>query len=435
VKKPLIISLTCLSCAVFIAGTPFTPDYLFGLAKTHTLVSDKTGFLKRLLTTFPASDSSRVAREHLVALLVGSNRFDEALLEYRTSHPIAMNATEILDFKLFDYLLKTGHFAEVLRQTETATLSGRFSRDLRVMELRIQAYLAQGEFARARVQAEGWLTYYQKDGQAGSLYEADVKNVSYLIRHLKTLERIDGAQGKPLFTASVTDSLNRWSRRHDVPITFFKLIPARSGGQRPEAMLPGRYEVDRFFKAQVAELNQGFDYLSSGRFSLSYQGQETLYIRSGDLDPSVEGGRILTARVYVHTLPQLYRRAGEGFAVLVDYRERAEDQAAYMGDGIIHISAKKLQSLILMHEILHGLGATHQDWNFLERQGYRFDPEDRGLMTFEDGVIKYLGLEAKNRAVLDWPPVAVVKLTDTPLNIAQTPAAEPAETLLASVPH
>jgi hypothetical protein len=62
-----------------------------------------------------------------------------------------------------------------------------------------------------------------------------------------------------------------------------------------------------------------------------------------------------------------------------------------------------------MHEILHGLGATHQDWNALEAQGYKFDPEDRGLMTFERGELVYLGLEEKNRALLGWPRVAVVR--------------------------
>ena len=63
----------------------------------------------------------------------------------------------------------------------------------------------------------------------------------------------------------------------------------------------------------------------------------------------------------------------------------------------------------MMHEILHGLGATHQDWNSLEAQGYKFDPEDRGLMTFEHGELLYLGLEEKNRALLGWPHVGVIR--------------------------
>ncbi len=164
-------------------------------------------------------------------------------------------------------------------------------------------------------------------------------------------------------------------------------------------------------KNRSTRLTIGFDYLSGGRFSLNYKGVQTLYVRAGDLDPAASGGSLLTSRVYVHTIPQLYRLAGQSFVVLVDYRESAQDEAAYMGDGILHISANKLQTLVLMHEILHGLGATHQDWNYLERQGYRFDPQDRGLMTFENGELKYFGLEAKNRAILDWPEVAVVRLS------------------------
>jgi len=410
---PLFLTrLSVLGAVALIAATPYSPDYFFNMAKTRTMVPEKTGFLKRLLKVFPESDTSRTAREHLVALLAGSNRFDEALVEYRNAHPAALSSAEITDFKLLDFLLKTGHFNEVLRQTEASLGSGRFTRDLRLMELRVQAWLAQGEFMQARAEADRWYARYKNDGQPGTLYASDVQSAAFLVRHLRSLERIDGAKGKPLFTASVSDSMNRWSRRQQVPITFFKLIPARSGGQRPERLLAGRYESDRFFQERVDEMNRGFDYLSSGRFSLQYQGQETLYVRSGELDPTVEGGRSITSRVYVHTLPQIYRLAGDGFVVLVDYRERAADQAAYMGDGIVHISAQKLQTLILMHEVLHGLGATHQDWNYLERQGYRFDPDDRGLMTFEDGEIKYLGLEAKNRAILDWPAVAVVRLSD-----------------------
>jgi hypothetical protein len=176
-------------------------------------------------------------------------------------------------------------------------------------------------------------------------------------------------------------------------------------------------------------MNRGFDYLSGGRFSLASQSAQTLYVRAGDVDPENSGGNLLTSRVYAHTLPQLYRLAGKGFAVLVDYRPGAADEAAYMGDGILHVSANKMQTLTLMHEILHGLGATHQDWNYLERQGYKFDPEDRGLMTFDNGELKYFGLEAKNRAVLGWPAVAVVRLSGA---TEFAVAAAPAETVIAS---
>src|SRR5205807_7639963 len=127
------------------------------------------------------------------------------------------------------------------------------------------------------------------------------------------------------------------------------------------------------------------------------------------MDPVSSGGHLLTSRVYVHTLPQIYKLAGDAFVILIDYRTLADGEAAYMGDGIIHLSASKLQTLVVMHEILHGLGATHQEWNSLQAQGYRFDPEDRGLMTFDHGEILDLGLEEKNRALLGWPQVGVVR--------------------------
>ncbi len=88
----------------------------------------------------------------------------------------------------------------------------------------------------------------------------------------------------------------------------------------------------------------------------------------------------------------------------------------------------------MMHEILHGLGATHQEWNLLMAQGYKFDPEDRGLMTFERGEILYLGLEEKNRALLGWPQVGVVRprfSTDTNVADASKPSNSETTTALA----
>jgi hypothetical protein len=143
---------------------------------------------------------------------------------------------------------------------------------------------------------------------------------------------------------------------------------------------------------------------------LKYNGLYTLYVKQEDLGPQAAHSSVLTARVYVHTIPPLYRLAGHAFVVLVDYGEPTDDAAAYMGDGLIHLTANKLQSVTLMHEILHGLGATHQEWDDLIREGYQFDAEDRGLMTFEKGELRDLGLEEKNRALLGWPHVAALHL-------------------------
>ena len=68
--------------------------------------------------------------------------------------------------------------------------------------------------------------------------------------------------------------------------------------------------------------------------------------------------------------------------------------------------------------ILHGLGATHQEWDVLVRQGYIFDPVDRGLMTFDKGELRDLGLEEKNRVLLDWPQVPVIRLPNESVDLA-----------------
>lgn len=399
---------TCLWAAAFMTITPYTPSQFLQEAKQVRDVSEKIVILRRLIETFPLDAMAHTAREHLVALLAGSNRYEEALLEYRKDHP-QTGAGDAIDFTLIDYLLKTGRYSDVLRATAAASGPIRdFVRDEKLMELRVQAMLAKGRYQLARECVEDWLDKYEGDGIEGSRFEGDVRSIQYLRHHLLYLERTQGPKGKAIFTASVPDSLQHWSQQQDVPIVFFKLIPAHPPGQLYAPVLPGRHETDGYFEQLVDDMNRGFGYLSGGQFSLKFQGLHTLYVGEGDMDPTASGGNILTSRVYIHTIPELYKLAGEAFVMLVDYRDASQDEAAYMGDGLIHISASKLQNLVMMHEVLHGLGATHKDWNFLENQGYQFDPDDRGLMTFERGELKDLGMEEKNRSVLGWPQVSVV---------------------------
>lgn len=421
-RRPLF---RCLYAAAFLGLSPYspnTPQHFLEMAKSQVSINDKISSLRQLIQSFPSDNSANVARDNLVSLLAGSNRFEEALTEYRQK-PSGANASDAIDFTLLEYLLKTGRYSEVLQKTSSSMEPIRdFVRDERLLELRVQALLATGHYGIARECVERWLSLYAGDGIEGSRFEGDVQSIQFLRRHLRALERLNGPTGKALFTVTVPHSLQQWSRRRDVPIVFFKLIPAHPAGQLYQPVLPGRHEIDPFFQSEVDELNRGFEYLSGGQFSVSYAGLRTLYVKEGDMDPASSGGHVLTSRVYAHTIPELYRLAGEAFVVLIDYRAQSEGEAAYMGDGIIHISASKLQPLVLMHEILHGLGATHQEWNYLAGQGYRFDPEDRGLMTFERGEILTLGLEEKNRALLSWPQVSLVRFGAT--DIASAPNAD-----------
>jgi hypothetical protein len=415
---------SCLWLAAFMTVTPYTPSQFLQKAKLETDISSKIILLRRLIESFPLDGLARTARENLIALLAGSNRYEEALQEYRKDHP-QTGSGDAIDFTLIDYLLKTGRYNDVLRATSAASGPIRdFLRDEKLMELRVQAMLAKGRYQLARECVEDWLAKYEGDGIEGSRFEGDVRAIDYLRHHLLYLERTEGAKGKAIFTASVPDSLQHWSHRQDVPIVFFKLIPAHPPGQLYEPVLPGRHETDPYFEGLVDEMNRGFGYLSNGAFSLKFAGLHTLYVKQGDMDPSSTGGNLVTSRVYIHTIPELYKLAGEAFVMLVDYRDQSEGEAAYMGDGLIHISASKLKNLVMMHEILHGLGATHKDWNYLEGQGYRFDSDDRGLMTFERGELKDLGLEEKNRAVLGWPQVSVVRLNNEAPTVS-TPSKEP----------
>jgi hypothetical protein len=428
---------TCLFAASFMAITPYTAQQFLSMAKEQVSVPEKISILKRLVESFPRDPSAHTVHEQIVNLLINTNRYEEALQEYQTDHP-----KPGADLRWLDLLLRTGRYNDVLRITSTAqNPTHDFLQDMNLLEFAVQAHLAKGQFQAARSSVDRWLIDNAPKVEPDSRFESDVRSLRFLRDHLATLERIEGPTGKAIFTASVSDSLQHWSHRRDIPIVFFKLIPAHPSGQLPEALIPGRHEGIDYFLNRVDELNRGFDYLSGGRFSLFFAGLHTLYIKEGDMDPESSGGHLLTSRVYVHTIPQLYKLAGEAFVVLIDYREQADDEAAYMGDGLIHLSASKLETLVMMHEILHGLGATHQEWNALEAQGYKFDPEDRGLMTFDHGEILDLGLEEKNRALLGWPQVGVIRphattgtsLTEGLRNLGkaiadQAPAAAPVET-------
>ena len=419
-----VTSLGSVALAAWMTVSPYTPNHFLEMAKTQLGLTEKVILLRRMVQSFPLDPQSQKAQEDLVALLTENNRYEEALQVYQQSH-VGKKRDLDPDFKMLELMLKAGHFNDVLRETSYMQYPVRdFERDLKLVETRSQALLAQGNYRGARQAVEQWLSQYQGDGIEGGRFEGDVRSVGFLLRHLQTLERLEGPVGKPLFTASVPDELLQWSHRQGVPIVFFKLIPAHPGGQLHEAVLPGRYDMDDYFLNHVEDMNRGFHYLSGGQFSLSYQGLHTLYVDDGDVDPEAVGGRLLTSRVYVHTIPPLYKLAGKAYVVLVDYRTKSQDEAAYMGDGIIHISANKLRDLVLMHEILHGLGATHQDINYLTREGYQFDPDDKGLMTFEKGELHHLGLEEKNRSLLGWPRVSVITLSpQTPIpNTSETAA-------------
>ncbi len=406
-----VTSIGSVALAAWMTVSPYTPSHFLEMAKNQVGLTEKVVLLRRMVQSFPLDPQTQKAQQDLVTLLSENNRFDEALQVYQQSR-VGRKPNTVPDFKLLELLLKTGHFNDVLRETSYMQYPVRdFDRDLKLLEARSQALLAQGNYRGARQAVGRWLVQYSGDGIEGGRFEGDVRSIRYLYQHLQTLERTQGAVGKPLFTSCVPDALLRWSHQRNVPIVFFKLIPAHPVGQLHEPVLPGRYDMDDYFANHVEDMNRGFQYLSGGQFSLSYEGLHTLYVDDGDVDPEAVGGRLLTSRVYVHTISPLYKLAGKAFVVLVDYRAKSQDEAAYMGDGIIHISATKLRDMVMMHEVLHGLGATHQDFNRLERDGYQFDTDDKGLMTFERGELRRLGLEEKNRALLGWPRVSVITLS------------------------
>jgi tetratricopeptide (TPR) repeat protein len=373
-------------------------------AQQQLSLPDKISGLRRCLYEFPRDPSSRTIRDQLVTLLIASNRYEEALQEYR-QQLAQRKLTAEPDLKLLELLLKTGRYAEVLSRTHRASLQTTdFLLNERLFECRVQAYLAQGQYREARRTLDQWLGMHEREGIESVRFMADVKALQQTRQYLFALENTQGPLGKPLFTAAVPDSLTHWSRRQNVPIVFFKLVPAD-----PALVSDGQNPVDpvssQTLGAVVDDMNRGFRYLSGSHFTLQFNGVETLYGKMDNVPPATAQTSLLASRVYVHTIPPLYRLAGQAFVILIDYHAASDEEAAYMGDGIIRISSTKLHTMTLMHEILHGLGATHQEWAALTRLGYTFDPDDRGLMTFDQGELHDLGLEEKNRVLLDWPRV------------------------------
>ena len=212
--------------AAFLTATPYSPQRHLDLAKTQISLAEKITALRHCLQEFPLSPISLTARDQLVSLLAGSNRYQEALQEHRRQVALRKPSGEP-DPKLLELLLKTGHYGELLRLTAQAPRNGHdFLFDKRLFEFRVQAFLAKGQYLQARQTLDQWLGMHTPAGLETSRFEAAVRSLQQLRRYLLALERTQGAFGKALFTASVPDSLKRWSRRAYVPIVFFKLVLA-----------------------------------------------------------------------------------------------------------------------------------------------------------------------------------------------------------------
>src|SRR4029077_18577814 len=198
--------------AVLLTVTPYTPQHFMELAKSETDVPEKISLLRRLIHSFPLDHLLRDAHSDLVILLQGSNRYAEALQEYRVL--VRSTPTSEPDFKLLDLLLKTGHYADVLRLTNRYPAPTRdLLRDERVLELRVQALLAKGRYRQARESVDQWLGMYEKENVEQGPFMDDVRSLQCLRRHLQTLEIVQGPTGKALFTAAVPDSPTHWSHR------------------------------------------------------------------------------------------------------------------------------------------------------------------------------------------------------------------------------
>jgi tetratricopeptide (TPR) repeat protein len=408
--------LWCLPAILFVAAARL-PDNSLEKAKQSTSVAEQISLLRQCLRESPQDPRAQIARDNLVTLLTLNNRYEEALQEQRLKLDLR-KPSGAPDLQLLELLLKTGRYSEVLTLTAKVTSSERnLLLDQRLLEARVQALLAQGRYREARESVDPWLGLYGRQGEENSRYALEVKNVQQLRTYLAIIERTQGASGKPLFTVSVPDSLVHWSRRRRVPVVFFKLVPTNPGIQTASKTVE-EFKSEEAFRKLIEDANRGFRYISGNTFTLAFKELHTLYINTDDLEPAGSHANLLNSRVYIHTLPPLYKQAGRAFVVLVDYRAESDEEAAYMGDGLIHIAANKLHSLTLMHEVLHGLGATHQDWSALTPQGYRFNPEDRGLMTFEKGLLRNLGLEEKNRILVDWPAVPDIPLSGESVDLA-----------------
>ncbi len=60
--------------------------------------------------------SAQIAREQLVNLLISTNRYEEALIEYKRNH-LGTQDGQSVDFKLLELLLRTGRYNDVLEAT------------------------------------------------------------------------------------------------------------------------------------------------------------------------------------------------------------------------------------------------------------------------------------------------------------------------------
>jgi hypothetical protein len=178
----------------------------------------------------------------------------------------------------------------------------------------------------------------------------------------------------------------------------------------------------------IADVSAGLAYLSGGLMSLRYAGLKRVRMdpAGAEAHPRGETDVLNAAPLYYHTLPGVraaVQEHPEGFIFLIDVynadtgRGRMIERDTYACNGLITLTRPR--PMVILHEILHALGARHSPAadpaSRMVRNGHVFwaMPQDAmcSRCSLDASQALALHLNPRDRAVLGWPlrPPIIVK--------------------------
>ena len=406
---------------------------LYEQAKQTPDVGEKIHQLMELVQAHPDNLSARLAQEDLVDLLAYVGREPEAVDLYQ-AYLARWGNPEPGWMPVFrtGTLMKQSHRYEAAVEYYDRVLIQEGLDDARkalaVIGL-MDGYLGLGKPDKALATARRWqgqipasqerLKVTEFDADSGIAWALPT-SAQTIRRYASVIQAwIDTrATIRPLDGERIGD-MARLAARQDVPVSVCVLQYADLAAAKP-------LDADQA-KSLVADVSAGLAYLSGGAMSLRYVGLAPVPMgRAGSQAGPQRGVDVLNADpLYYQALPAVRTALDahpDGLVFLIDDydadagRGRMVDRDTYACNGLIVLT--RARPMVIIHEILHGLGARHSPAadpaSRMTRHGHVFwdMPQDAMCSQCSLGASHALALHLNPRdcAILGWPaqpPVAV----------------------------
>ena len=404
------------------------PSELYLQAKRAADVNEKTRQLAGLVQRYPRSDEARRAEEDLIDLLGYLGQEREALGQY-DAYLSAWGNGESVWMPLYrrGMLLKqTRRYEEALAMYRAVLSASEPWSAVQALALvgAMDACVGLGRFEEAMAIAHRYQSHLPSElksvrieefsGEAESI--TSVPTSAGAIRaYAESIEKLmRQGDDRPIHAERIGD-VAHLAHLRDVPIYIYVIRYESPVSQPLPVSSLGRVTAERA-AALIQNVNAGLAYLSGEQMTLRFDGIEHLTAQFAPSQPDASTW---------NTKPVLYQtlhgeRTGvaehrDGFVLILDpavvtlgWSELVPHEA-YAANGVI--TAIPSSDLILVHEILHGLGARHTPQvntaSRMVRSGPLLWNVPWDLMcnrcTLETTGAYALHLNPRDQAILGWP--------------------------------